>query len=221
LSEIERALDECSVCILLVSRYSLTSDFIRHSEIQRILSRTGPKKARIFPIVITPVDLGTAPWLASLNLRPTNGTALSLHEQAKRDAVMVEISKEIREILRHEVENGQRPVPRTNGEVAPSESPALARRIRRNDVRRRRQQIEDLIGDDKIDLALKRLIDFADDFCPTRRGEAVALKAKHRLTTRGDSGAPMALAQVDVIMDMAVLPALNMLLTIEEQLSAR
>jgi hypothetical protein len=219
-AEIEQALDECSVCILLVSRYSLTSEFIRHSEIQRILSRTGPKKARIFPIVITPVDLGTAPWLASLNLRPPNGTPLSKYGQAERDEVMVEISREIREILRQEVENGQPPSrPRTNGEAPSSKTPASARRVRRNDVRRRRQQIEDLLGDDKIDDALKRLIDFADDFCPSRRGEAVVLKTRHRLSTRGDGGQPLALAQIDAIMDVTVLPALNMLSMIEQQLA--
>jgi hypothetical protein len=175
-----------------------------------------------FPDRHHPGRFGTAPWLASLNLRPPNGTPLSKYGQAERDEVMVEISKEIREILRQEVDSGQPQLGLpANRELPSSESPASARRIRRNDVRRRRQQIEDLIGDDKIDLALKRLIDFADDFCPARRREAVALKTKHRLSMRGDSGAPLALAQIDAIMDMAVLPALSMLSMIEEQLSAR
>jgi hypothetical protein len=220
-TEIERALDECSVFILLVSRHSLTSEFIRNSEVERILSRTATKKARIFPIVVTPNDIGTAPWLAELNLRPPNGTALSRYGQADRDEVMVEISKEIREILRQESGQPRPPQNSSNGELAEPETPASARRVRRNDVRRRRQQIEDLIGDDKIDLALKRLIDFADDFCPDRRVEAVALKTRHRLSTRGDVGGPLELDQIDVIMEVTVGPALKTLTTIEAQLSTR
>jgi tetratricopeptide (TPR) repeat protein len=97
--EIEEALEHCAVCIFLVSRHSLSSRFILDVEMKRMLERHHAKGAHLYPIVITSTDLGVAPWLLKLNLKPTNGTALELYETALRNKVMADLASEIRTIV--------------------------------------------------------------------------------------------------------------------------
>ncbi|MCP5365525.1 MAG: toll/interleukin-1 receptor domain-containing protein [Hyphomicrobiales bacterium] len=98
-AEIEDALNRCAVCIFLVSRHSLSSRFILDVEIRQMLERRHAQGAHIFPIVITSCDIGAAEWLMNLNLRPRDGTALALYTESRRDKVMSDLAKEIREIL--------------------------------------------------------------------------------------------------------------------------
>jgi hypothetical protein len=76
--DINEALERCAVCVFLVSRHSLSSHFILDVEMKRMLERHHARGAHLYPIVITSTDLGVAPWLLKLNLKPTNGTALEL-----------------------------------------------------------------------------------------------------------------------------------------------
>ena len=224
LSDILHAIQSCSICVLLVSRHSLTSEFIQRTEIREILEQQSDRHLRIFPIVVTPIDLETASWLSKLNLRPKNGTALSLYPSAERDQVMVDIAREIRESLGHTIRAIDSPSLKSGfsaRKITHSNNMTAPRRIRGNDLRRRRQQIEDLIVNDEIHVALKRLIDLADDFAPSRRIEAVGICARHRLFTRGGENVPLAPYQIDPLMEIFVYPALSMLSSIEEQLSAR
>jgi hypothetical protein len=98
-AEIDGALDRCAVCVFLVSRHSLSSRFILDVEMKRILERHQAKGAHLFPIVITAVDLGAAPWLSRLNLKPRNGTPLEDYDTARRNTVMSELAAEIRGII--------------------------------------------------------------------------------------------------------------------------
>jgi hypothetical protein len=97
--EIDDALNRCAVCIFLVSRNSLSSRFILDIEIKQMLERHHAGGAHLYPIVITSVDLGAAPWLLRLNLKPTNGTALELYESGPRNKVMSDLAAEIRQII--------------------------------------------------------------------------------------------------------------------------
>ena len=97
--DIEDALNRCAVCVFLVSRHSLSSRFILDVEMKRMLERHHAGGAHLYPIVITSVDLGAAPWLFKLNLKPTNGTALNLYEEGPRDKVMSDLAAEIRQII--------------------------------------------------------------------------------------------------------------------------
>ena len=55
--------------------------------------------AHLYPIVITSVDIGAAPWLLNLNLKPKNGTALEMYPKPQRNKVMSDLAAEIRNIL--------------------------------------------------------------------------------------------------------------------------
>jgi hypothetical protein len=98
-AEIDEALEQCAVCVLLVSRYSLSSRFILDVEMKRMLERHHARGAHLYPIVITSADLGVAPWLRKLNLKPTNGTALDLYDIGPRNKVMADLAAEIRKIV--------------------------------------------------------------------------------------------------------------------------
>ena len=98
-AEIDEALEQCAVCVFLVSRYSLSSRFILDVEMKRMLERHQARGAHLYPIVITSTDLGVAPWLRKLNLKPINGTALDLYEIGPRNKVIADLAAEIRTIV--------------------------------------------------------------------------------------------------------------------------
>ena len=52
-AEIAKALAECRVCILLVSRHSLTSDYIARVEMKTALERAQSQGVRMYPIFLS------------------------------------------------------------------------------------------------------------------------------------------------------------------------
>ncbi|MBI5128266.1 MAG: toll/interleukin-1 receptor domain-containing protein [Rhodopseudomonas palustris] len=94
--EIDDSLRDCDICILLVSRHSLTSRFILDVEMKTILERHQEKGVRLFPIVLSACDFGAAEWLLRFNLRPRDGKALELYNEPQRNAVMADLAREIR-----------------------------------------------------------------------------------------------------------------------------
>lgn len=70
--EIVKQLSICDLCILLVSRNSLNSNYIMGTEMPRIRER----KVRIFPIVITRTTTWVVKWLDRKLLRPEDGKPL-------------------------------------------------------------------------------------------------------------------------------------------------
>lgn len=98
-SEIEQALDGSAVFILLVSRHSLSSDFILKKEVRPMLEKHRPGGARIYPIVLTACDWGAADWLKEFNLKPRDAKALASFSEGERDEQMAMIAAEIRRLL--------------------------------------------------------------------------------------------------------------------------
>jgi hypothetical protein len=96
-TEIDEALEQCAVCVFLVSRHSLSSPFIQDVEMKRMLERHHERRAHLYPIVLTSTDFGLAPWLLKLNLKPRN--ALDLYEPGQRHRVMADLAAEIRAIV--------------------------------------------------------------------------------------------------------------------------
>ncbi len=98
-ADIDAALDECSVFILLLSRYSLASAFILDEEVPRILKR--PKDTvRFCPIVVTPYYVSGLEWLDPKSRRPPDNKALSELLDAARDREMAIIAEQIDGLLR-------------------------------------------------------------------------------------------------------------------------
>ena len=93
--DINSAIDACSVFILLVSRHSLGSKFIREVELPRILPRWQSKQARFCPIVVTPCHMDGYWWLSAPNRRPKDGEALSELGVPRSDREMAAIVGDI------------------------------------------------------------------------------------------------------------------------------
>jgi FixJ family two-component response regulator len=96
---IRNKLDECAVCIILVSRHALSSKFILGVEMKRMLQRRRQEGAHIYPIVVSPCFNRPAKWLMALNLRPVDGKALSKFRSSDRDVQMASIVGEIVDIV--------------------------------------------------------------------------------------------------------------------------
>jgi hypothetical protein len=95
-ARIKTKLAVCDICILLVSRHSLDSDYVIKIEIEAILQRQQGEDVQIYPIVLTPFPRAAAPAsLLALNLRPPNGEPLSGLTQHQRDDAMAAVTDEI------------------------------------------------------------------------------------------------------------------------------
>ncbi|MEM7045217.1 MAG: toll/interleukin-1 receptor domain-containing protein, partial [Pseudomonadota bacterium] len=105
--EIEAALAEAKVAVLLVSHHFLTSDFILNEEVSTILRRRDRDGVVVYPIVLRGCDWESVDWLKATNLRPKDGKPLARFTLARRDEVMAGISKEIRGLL----DDGAAPAP--------------------------------------------------------------------------------------------------------------
>ena len=98
--EILKHLAACDVCLLLVSRHSLTSEFILNVEIKNMLTRREKEGAHIYPLLITPTAMSGPglEWLRQMNIRPRDMNALSGMSPHDRDEAMVKLVGEIAKI---------------------------------------------------------------------------------------------------------------------------
>src|SRR5579871_1386319 len=83
--KIEDALNGAEVAVLLISKDSLQSCFIRDVEVKQILSRHKAGKLWVFPILVKPCPWQAVDWLEEKLIRPRDGRPLSsfrsTHEQ--------------------------------------------------------------------------------------------------------------------------------------------
>ena len=96
--DIYSALDACDVFLILVSRYSLASNFIKTEEVPRVVARPS-NEVQLCPLVVTPYYSKPLEWLDRPNRRPPDGKALSELADPARDREMAEIAKQIDEIV--------------------------------------------------------------------------------------------------------------------------
>lgn len=96
-AEIAAALAACRVCVLLVSRHSLTSDYINRVEMRSALERAESDGVRIFPIVLSSAHVPADHWLREFNWRPKDGRPLQglSKDNDERDKAMMSIVGEI------------------------------------------------------------------------------------------------------------------------------
>jgi TIR domain len=93
--DINTALNQCNVFVLLVSNDSLASHYINETEVKRIRERRQTENVPFCPIVVTPCLMETVDWLMELDLRPKDDKALSELPKARRDRETKTIVKEI------------------------------------------------------------------------------------------------------------------------------
>ena len=98
--EIQEAMTKASVAILLVSRHFLTSNFILEEEVPRLMERREKEGMRIFPIMVKPCAWKQVKWLSRMNLRPTDGRALSGGNEHQIDTDLTAIAEEVAAIIK-------------------------------------------------------------------------------------------------------------------------
>ena len=96
---IQQAMDAAQVAVLLVSANFLTSDFILHEEIPQLLARHRSYGMHIVPVIAQYCDWQAQQWLATLNVRPKNGTPVWRDGGIHADKDLADIIHEIRRIL--------------------------------------------------------------------------------------------------------------------------
>lgn len=98
-AEIDRRLNDCVAAIILISKQSLTSQFILRTELKVMLERHHQDGLRIYPIIVENCLWKTYPWLVAMNVRPDRGAPLMRQAPGRRDDIMVEIGQEIADLL--------------------------------------------------------------------------------------------------------------------------
>lgn len=98
--EIEFAILEASVALLLVSADFLSSEFILGEELPRLLERHTKDRLPIIPIIVRPCSWQRIDWLSPIQARPKDGRPLSGLEQHELDFVLSEIGSEVDEFFR-------------------------------------------------------------------------------------------------------------------------
>ena len=98
LREIEQAMDEAAIAVLLVSASFLSSEFISGTEVPRLLRRRAEQGLRVIPLIIRPCAWPAVKWLADLECRP-KGRALSEGAEAVIDGDLASLALEIDALL--------------------------------------------------------------------------------------------------------------------------
>jgi tetratricopeptide (TPR) repeat protein len=97
--EIEKKFRACDIFILLVSRHSLSSNYVVDKEIPIIRERQANGEAvHFYPLVLTPTPKAGLRLVSDKNLRPRDGKPLSDYPLHERYRHMAEAADEITEI---------------------------------------------------------------------------------------------------------------------------
>ena len=108
--EIEQKLRACDIFILLVSRHSLSSDYVVDKEIAIIRERQAKGEAvHFYPLVLTPTPKIALDLVRDKNLRPRDGKPFSDYSLNERYRHMSEAADEIAEIAEEIAERRSRP----------------------------------------------------------------------------------------------------------------
>ena len=98
--EIEQALNQAAVAVLMISADFLTSNFILDNEVPALLQRREREGVRIIPVIVKPCPWKRVDWLAGLQARP-KGRALSGGSNHQVDTDLTAIAEEILSLLEH------------------------------------------------------------------------------------------------------------------------
>ncbi len=113
--ELLAQLTAADIVLLLVSPYSIASDFAWGEEVSHAMSREAEGTARVIPIIVRPVDWQSAP-LGRLRALPRDAKPVTLWRT--HDAAWLAVAEGIRTTTEALVE-GPAPEPRPRGPVSP------------------------------------------------------------------------------------------------------
>ncbi|UCH95806.1 MAG: toll/interleukin-1 receptor domain-containing protein, partial [Candidatus Aminicenantes bacterium] len=98
--EIEKALQEASIAVMLISVHFLTSNFIREQEVPRILERRRKEGVRVIPIIVEPCPWKKVEWLASIQLLPKDGKPLSTRKRHTINTILAKLAEDIAALVK-------------------------------------------------------------------------------------------------------------------------
>jgi hypothetical protein len=96
--EISKHLTSADIILLLVSKYFLASSYCYTIELDKALERHEAGKARVIPIILSPVDLRSLSF-SKLQSLPTDGKPITKWPESHRDDAFLEIQKGIRKAI--------------------------------------------------------------------------------------------------------------------------
>jgi len=97
--EIQEAMNNASMAILLVSANFLTSKFILSEEVHRLLEHRKKEGLRIFPVIVKPCAWDEVKWLAQMQVRPRDGRPISGGDEYQIDTDLTAIAREVKTII--------------------------------------------------------------------------------------------------------------------------
>ena len=98
-AEIENAINQAGVAILMISANFLTSRFILGEEIPKLLERREREGVRVIPIIVKPCAWAQVGWLSEIQARPRDGKPLSSGNEHQIDTNLVAIAQEVLSIV--------------------------------------------------------------------------------------------------------------------------
>jgi len=97
--EIESAMAEAGVAVLLVSADFLNSDFIRGKEVPTLLKRRQNEGMRIVPVIVAPCPWQKVTWLAPIQALPSDGKTLAKLRKVEAEELLSKLAVEILELV--------------------------------------------------------------------------------------------------------------------------
>jgi CheY-like chemotaxis protein len=97
--EINRALGEAKVAILLITANFLTSSFISRKEVPELLRRRKNEGLIVFPVIARDCAWRRVQWLVSMNVRPKHGNPIWDDGGSHIDKDLARIAEEVADII--------------------------------------------------------------------------------------------------------------------------
>lgn len=95
LPEIQNALNDAHIAILLISRHFLTSDFILGEEIPKLLQRRKTDGLRLYPLIVSPCSWRQVDWLSAMQGYPKDNKPLAGRAKHEIDEQLVLLAEKI------------------------------------------------------------------------------------------------------------------------------
>ncbi|MGE5341963.1 MAG: tetratricopeptide repeat protein [Candidatus Omnitrophota bacterium] len=99
LPEIEKAINEAHIAVLMISAGFLTSNFIRVKEVPMILERRNNKELKVLPLFVEPCSWKSIPWLSPIQGFPSGNKTLMEMNKAKRKRCLTDFAETINNLI--------------------------------------------------------------------------------------------------------------------------
>ncbi|MCB9076958.1 MAG: TIR domain-containing protein [Anaerolineaceae bacterium] len=99
LEDIEQAIRQARVAILLITKNFLNSKFIRDNEVPRLLERRKNEGLIIIPVIARPCAWQRVEWLTNMNVKPKNGAPVWRDGGSHVDDELADIAEVVADIL--------------------------------------------------------------------------------------------------------------------------